>query len=547
MALALRTPLVLGVPPVGTIASVRVALSDAGWEFQGPLQFKTAGGFVLHLPSVCPHRVKKLYAVDLIKQNVSAGLRKVKINPAVHNNTRLLSDAVSYEAIANLCNTSALGNRSHIINRMWSNGVMTNWALASLGYEVDIACAKCGEAIDTVHHRLYTCAMAKGSALETLGPALFSEAVASGADDLFFTRLMVPAHQHLAPVKDLDIKYISFEPHDQFSIDKGKVYIDGSCSNPAISCIRRAGFSAVQVGDGGVVAGAYANVPAYLPQTPLMAEACAVSLLYQLAAKGVVGASDCKLMVDAQMGGEQLCTHHSQKTACTWRTICNMRDFDHVSLAKAKAHRSLADVSQDPEDLADFHGNEHADTYAKPGVVLHDLDAAEESAIIKQLSNLRKVATHAVNILKDWPVTPHARRSKVFRDACHAVHHVTVPHNFGWHKRAWRCSGCFRRTRNLSSPSIPPSCDASPHLAELLFQPLEHELWVARVKPAGFIVSCSTCWGYSEVCCRKLSVCCKGPPTGNCRSTFGHTARRGMLNRLHPVTLQPFYMPRRLD
>ena len=103
-------------------------------------------------------------------------------------------------------------------------------------------CTKCGAAIDTVHHRLYTCAMVKDSALETLGPALFSEAAASGAEGLFFTRLMVLAHQHLTPAKDPNIKHISFEPHDHFSIEKGKVYIDGSCSNSAISCIRRAGF-----------------------------------------------------------------------------------------------------------------------------------------------------------------------------------------------------------------------------------------------------------------------------------------------------------------
>ena len=66
-----------------------------------------------------------------------------------------------------------------------------------MGYAVDIACARCGDSIDTVFHRLYTCVHAKDTAIEILGPRLHAEAVAAGADDLFFNRLMLPSNdQH---------------------------------------------------------------------------------------------------------------------------------------------------------------------------------------------------------------------------------------------------------------------------------------------------------------------------------------------------------------
>ena len=343
------------------------------------------------------------------------------------------------------------------------------------------------------------------------------------------------------PQKYSILQYTNMSPDDPFRPEEGDVYVDGSCSNPSFPSFSLAAFAAVQMHNGQVHKIVRGNVPRSLPQTPLMAEACGLSIAFQLASPNVTLALDCKYLVDSFHNGITSCLHYSNKTCCTWKGIQMQCNTDSMAVRKVKAHRSIEEVSSaDPQDMVDFVANDLADQNAKLAINIHDQDPHQVTEFLNQASRLRKIARHAADVLSNWPFVKRSCRSALIRSEFASVGAPIIRHKFVWHKKAWWCVGCFRRTNNLHSLSIPPACDETPLLASLLTKHLNHTLWVARIKPVGFIIYCSVCWSYAEYRVDNLSRPCCGPPIKGPSHSFAYTARKRILNRCHPFTLLLF-------
>ena len=235
------------------------------------------------------------------------------------------------------------------------------------------------------------------------------------------------------------------------------------------------------------------------------------------------------------------CDRHKNPLACTWRCVSREGGFEGYEITKVKAHRANADVDFDsPEDVADFKGNDKADELAKLGSKVHDEDPGAVLSYLRMYKNLKLLSTHAIQVLKDWPTPERGTRMRAIAHESSAMS-LGAEHSFVWRKGYWWCTGCFLRTSSVTSSSVPKYCKQSPHLTALLSKPKGHTLYVAYMKPLGFLLYCAKCWAYSEFRGYKLFRPCKGPPLGNTRRSFGHTAKRRIHRREHPVSRQPLY------
>ena len=431
--------------PSGPLAAFHSAVSLAGWTYKGPFALVKSDGIVLDMSKACPYRVSKAFRADLVSCNVKRSMGRLH-DRLFNDETFALNDkGLVFEPLAKCARSSNKCNAA-LVNKFVSNGITTNLRLYNMGYDVDPACALCGEALDTVYHRLYTCIHNQRRAQINLGKELFDQAICGGEDCLLFNRGLAPMPPIDPPCDQTIVRYVNFSADTWLKPENGKVYLDGSCSDPTSSVLARAGFGICQIdGDGSLLHGIYGSLPRRLPQTSMQAEAGAVVASFELS-HDAIGATDCSLIEKDFRKGIQTAAQASSPIADSWRQILHQRNPDAMAdIVKVKAHRSENEVSQG-EDWTDWKGNDEADKLAKLGAELHAVPVLQKKDYHALNTKIRSIIQHMVDTLSTWPKTQRGRKlqtnlQRVETAELHERHHFVNVHD------RWGCIKCSKTTR----------------------------------------------------------------------------------------------------
>ena len=534
----------------GPISALQRTLYKAGWALTGPFTMTTRNDRLLHLPTVCPARVAKLFAEDLRRTIVHRDITRLHMRSATDSARPLYEQGLFMQPLLNLF--KKLGPfQASILQNIVCNGIFTNTDLLQLGYDLCPDCPCCGLAEDTIYHRCFTCPDIEQRAKAALGLPLFNKIIAEGSDSLLANRCLMPMPIFTAaPSASTIIKYINFGPDCYFHPDQGHIYGDGSCLFPDKDPLCRAGFACVQVCEAGnLIKAVYGCLPGNLPQTSNAAEFAALGCAFDCSS-GASYVGDCSNVISSVQSGVTRAVAASNSSACTWRLALH-RYGDTLpervpNAFKIKAHRKIEDVGDDPISLRHFHGNVLADTLAREGALLHDdnkSDVLAYAAAKKDLTNLAYHMIDTLSVLHSNRLQNLHKAPRLSREARASLSGLASreAHSFVWQGKMWICSHCLLRT---SSPSISlsnKSCVGHPSWAELLHNSANgHILWVADIANGGRIVYCVKCWSYASAFPRNLLQPCHIPVHGR------PCSQRFLMNRKHPVSRSSLLRPRRL-
>lgn len=175
---------------------------------------------------------------------------------------------------------------------------------------------------------------------------------------------------------------------------EGTVYVDGSGLRGRCPVRRRCGFSAVILGEGGIILGClFGALPGPLQTVP-GAELLALLVVLRHAGVHLDIASDCAYVVDGinDPGARAKNTAGTSVHAALWLRVWDCIDdigSHSISVRKVKAHSSLEDVTMGLITARDRRGNQAADHYAKLGARLHPHDSAVDRRAVKAAWSLR--------------------------------------------------------------------------------------------------------------------------------------------------------------
>ena len=536
----------------GPISALHRTLHKAGWVFTGPLFLITKAGRALHLPTVCPARVAKLFAFDLKQTIIHRDITRLHVRSHTDNARNLFEHGLFFQPLLNMYKRLDSFSASMLQNIV-CNGIFTNTDLLSLGYDVSPDCPSCGLAHDTIFHRCYSCPAIEQRAVLALGQPLFDKIIAEGSDSLLANRCLLPTPCFSSrPSQHTIIKYINFGPGSTFHPDQGRIFGDGSCLSPHKGPLARAGFACVQVCEAGdILKAVYGCLPASLPQSSQAAEFAALGCAFDCS-EGAAYVGDCSNVIASVHLGATRAVAAMNPSACTWRLALhrygNTLPDRAPTASKVKAHRKLEDVGMDPTRIREFYGNFHADAFARKDALLHDDNKSDILAYAAAKKDLENLAHHMIDTLSALHssrllnVLKAPRLTKAARTSLSGLSTKAV-HNFTWQGKMWICTRCLLRSSSpLLSFSHKP-CTGHDSWAELLHNSTNgHVLWAADVASGGRIVYCINCWSYASAFPRNLLLPCQIPLRGRPCSQSHVSNRRHLVSRSRLLRLRRLHV-----
>ena len=188
-------------------------------------------------------------------------------------------------------------NIKGVLAALVSGTVWTRTVQQERGYVVPhTACALCGEAPDTLRHRVLDCNAVQLQRLEW-GLAWLQESTNSEAGTnphAFRGFLKHPADNMPLPVHEARPEVEILQPDRFGGAFSGHIFWDGSASKPPVPELARAAWAAVMVDDDGVaIARMRGTVPRSMPQTSQAAEVFAVCMSVPALNGPSIGYEDC--------------------------------------------------------------------------------------------------------------------------------------------------------------------------------------------------------------------------------------------------------------
>jgi len=317
---------------------------------------------------------------------------------------------------------------------------------------------------------------------------------------------LAPALRHLLPSpEDQTVSYFPEGVVPRFSVADGEVFFDGSCFGAAIRWLARAGWGVVQVDvEGNVTKAAFGNVPVGIPQMSATGEFCGLSAAIDLGL-GPVSAEPgvCPNLVGDYLAAVRSCNllpseaaAHGAVGAFAWKGIQEHHPLHQqisFDAAHTKAHRSLAQVSDDPLAIRRYHGNAAADLFAKKGAGLHAIPQHLVTLVESQFSKIVAVGLHIGRVLALWPVPKVPKKKPIARKKkpkCPVLRHVPV-----WNGVQWRCEVCLVS----SSTVIDGACSGCSALLQRLSSCSHgHDIWTSSSQSSLLFVICRRCGAIAE-------------------------------------------------
>ncbi len=520
----------------GPVGSAVLSLARIGWRFVSAFLLRDDRGVEVTLTHTTPSLLKDLLVAGVRRHMERQAARRWAQKCPAYEGRRLCLD-LAVAALRPRASIPPLGRGAY--RASVCGAIMTRSRAAEGGYEVDPDCAQCGEARDTVHHRIYGCRHS-AKALEDAVPKWFiQEAKRADASDPFWVTGAFPHPADLAPLPEPTVRIIwDYGPGDEGRPRDGgqrrfggNVFFDGSCKPCAIRDLSRAGGATVMTDDEGrPLRRAMAAVPAHLPQTAQAAENIALAVTVRALEEQAVVKGDCRAVVNSANAPCQLMVAARRKYGGL--VMDTLRDPDKRRWAGVvewvPAHRKLTGA-EDAATRRDICGNDAADAAAKearesqPG-----LGQEVEARAEYYLKRAPLVAKAAAATLPLFPPAPGdmQRRPKP-SNTRQAV--VEGTHLWEYKAGAWRCAICAGWTR------VPPAAGRGPaHRCpgpQVLDSVTKYTAMghaVCRTQGELPIIFCSRCGSWAARRAHGLSAQCQAP------TAAGRLALRRIEAGLHP-------------
>ena len=302
----------------------------------------------------------------------------------------------------------------------------------------------------------------------------------------------------------------------------GKIFIDGSCSNPNSKTLARAGFGVCQINEeGAITKGMFGVVPRMFPQTSLAGEVAGLGYAACSAMEGEA-VTDCAEVLRCWERGLLESAKRYGPHADTFKSLLLALpepDSNLTCVSKTKAHRVERLVCD--SEMYEFLGNERADELAKKGAALHAAEECDISSLKSAEKEVRLVAAHVAQVLSDAKWFEESKPKRLAQGDRLRFPRTRGMHEFMWYNGTWTCCKCHLRIRQSSSQSKFSSvCLGSSALGVMLNAETGHKLKCALIEGGGVLYFCAVCFAFAESVPRKLAKACTfvmGP--------FGPTAK----------------------
>ena len=416
----------------GPLGAAYLSLLRVGWSWPAPLTFADRSGREYLLTKVAPSMLQK-HLMDAIRQCQESSLaRGLARDDEVG---RVSMAAVRRVLGAEIFPSPSDARGAATLRAVAASAVWTNCRLAEAGYDVDVRCALCGQAPDTLHHRWWECTASQQEREEIATPQTRQRARVAGPGALLFERAVLPhpsetwrgpsetpqaALQSKAPDGQwIDIATDAGEAMGCYAAMQGpgELFVDGSCTTHPVPECCRAAWAVVRVlPDGKPAAQLSGVVPAGWPQTAQAAEYFAASVAGQVAASHDVIRSDCLNVVHHFQADHAAQLSRRRRYAGVVRSARPFAGFQALrKIRKVPAHVKIEDC----KTLFDTYcarGNDAADRAAKRALASHP---CQSSVVLQQWAqDWEDAIATARLIIAVGPKWPAARAPDGGRLAC---------------------------------------------------------------------------------------------------------------------------------
>ncbi len=436
----------------GPLGAAAMTAARIGWKFGDPFCLLDQNGTDFMLTNTSPALVRKL-ATEALRANLERNVaEKWAVDEHHFSGRRACFDFVT--AGVKACKDLTPHQRG-IMRAVACGALMTGSRAAKMGYLVSGLCPLCGEAPDTLTHRVYECACTAAAVSAVVPNWFMEEARRAAAGNRFWTTGVCPSPVDLAPLPAKDFQVVverlvdddgdaDADDHGDLTAIRGRAYWDGSATTSVVRGLTRAACAIVQTNARGEPTKILqAAVPRHLPQTAQAAEFLGLGLVFQSLRGPTAVIGDCMNVVRAANGLTRDALGHRQMYAGI--TLSTYRQPEWRKWAGevlwTRAHRKPTGHETEDE-LRDIRGNAAADAAAKGALEGHAAIGADaESQVLFYERRVPHVIRATIAALQLFPKAPGdmKRAPKPLTEE-----QARQKHRHHWAHRggAWRCTLC---------------------------------------------------------------------------------------------------------
>ncbi len=507
----------------GPFGAAALTAARLGWELVAPLTIRLHNGAEVLLTNTPPALIKK-HAEDAMR----IGLEKAIARQRAEDEPRFHARRACIDLV-----TSAVKNdrglsphQRGIMRGVVCGALMTGSRALRMGYQTCGLCPLCGEALDTLTHRVYQCVHTSAAVKAAVPRWFWEEAVGAAPGNGFWTTGVCPHPADLAPPPCLDLNIVvdanagallGDDDADMVAVG-GRIYVDGSCTTPAVRSLARAACAVVQTDEEGrPTKTLQIAVPRHLPQTAQAAEFLGLGIAIRALRRGAIIIGDCLNVVNAANGVGRNAMAPTRMYAGILMEM--LADPDKRRMAGTilwtKAHRDARD-DDPPEVRRDIAGNAAADKAAKEAIGGHPQigpDAQAQLAFCE--GRVQHVVRAVIAALELFPRAP-GNMARAPRPATEAQARQSRRHLWTYRGGAWRCDLCndWLNADRLPRARLHQRCTGKTLGDEAAAMARRgHELFRAEAQVP--FVYCRRCgaWGHRRT--RLLATgCCPPRPSG---------------------------------
>ncbi len=436
----------------GPLGAAALTAARIGWKLTDPYCLVDQNGTDFLLTNTSPALVQKLAIEALratLERNVAAKWAKEELQ---FEGRRACFDFIT--AGVKACKELTPHQRG-IMRAVSCGAIMTGSRAVKMGYLVSGICPLCGEAPDTMAHRVYGCACTAAAVGAVVPRWFMEEARRAASGDRFWTTGICPNPVDLAPLpaKDLQVVVEKLEDDDAMGGDggqddliavRGRVYWDGSATTSTVRGLTRAACAIVQTDAAGKPTKVLqAAVPRHLPQTAQSAEFLGLGLVFQALRGPTAVIGDCINVVRAANGTARGALGHRQMYAGITLSTYGQPERRKWAgeILWTRAHRKLRG-GEDEDELRDIRGNAAADEAAKGALAGHAAIGVDAESQVRYFERrVPHVIRATIAALQLFPKAPGDMK-RAPRPITEDQARQRQRHHWTHRGGAWRCSLC---------------------------------------------------------------------------------------------------------
>jgi hypothetical protein len=290
----------------------------------------------------------------------------------------------------------------------------------------------------------------------------------------------------------------------------GPIYVDGSCTQPTLKCLARAGTALVQMDPKDpkrILKAVGITHHDRAPGEASYGEHEAVRWAQRYCEKGAELVVDCASVLASWHHGEEWALAPDRPMAASWPGAFQF----FGGMSKTKAHRSLAQAIEEGDEAA-YHGNEAADKWAKQAAAVSELPVNVLKEYPVQVKEATKLLRGMARVIAGQRPPVELRRVPRQQPAGRPARQATrgPTHRWSWCRElfAWHCTVCHRVSGTRCEKELcTPAKGSLAKLRQAVGQ--GHAIVQAVTADGKPFYGCTRCGHYAEAMARKLLEPCK--------------------------------------